>query len=200
MIERKDKMAHKLRNRLSISTTYILLFLGIFLLTACGGGSGPPPPVLAENADVGASIQSDSWAITLLDQPAKDHMIGDEDGSAAMVSEREQASRTADGVWVIVPIQLTNTSGEEAMLTQKTIQIEDDQGRTYAIGDRLVHHAQVWVSESDRWGDRENQLVQNVQDAGVEREGPAIFDVAEDATGLRLILKDAEGAIALGFE
>lgn len=146
-------------------------------------------------------MRSDSWEITLLDQPAKDYIVGDgPEGNISMASEQEQTARTANGVWVIVPIKLVNISDEEAMLFQSTIQVADDQGRTYDIGDRLVHHAQVWVADAERWGDRDNQLVQNVQDVGIEREGPAIFDVAEDATGLRLILKDAPGSIDLGFD
>ncbi|MBV7327467.1 hypothetical protein KFU94_04240 [Chloroflexi bacterium TSY] len=180
----------------------LMLIIPTFILVGCGGGvDEPPTPVPAENAAVGKTILSDDWEITLLDQPSKDGVIGDEpEANIQTISQYEQAARTADGVWVIVPIKLVNVGNEENMLMQTTIQIEDDQGRQYKIGDRLVHHAQVWLSDVERWGDRSNQLVQNVQDTGVEREGPAIFDVADDATGLRLILKGTDESIDLGFE
>lgn len=159
-----------------------------------------PEPVVADNADVGATIQSDSWEVTLLDQPIKDYVIDGPDGGVRIESDRELTSLTAEGVWIIVPIQLKNIGEEEAMLFQKTITVADDQGRTYEIGDRHVHHAQIWEAAPDRWGDRENQLIQNVQDAEAVREGPALFDVAEDATGLRLVLNGSSDTISLGFD
>ena len=51
-------------------------------LTSCGGGGeaapAVPPVIMAESADVGESIRSDEWDVTLLDLPHKDEIVGDE--------------------------------------------------------------------------------------------------------------------------
>jgi hypothetical protein len=172
-------------------------------LVGCGGstsGAIPPTVVKAETADVGASLRSDEWEVTLLDQPHKDDIVGDESEEGIQLQTQYQTvAREAEGVWIVVPVRLTNV-GEENMLATTTLQVRDDQGREFKIGDRLVHNTEVLVASAERWGDTmENQLVQNVFDGGVTREGPAIFDVADDAKGLELILKGAEGGISLGF-
>ncbi len=123
------------------------------LLAGCGGGSSSsPPPVQGINAETGKTIQSDDWMVTLLGQASKDKVVGDEEGEIqASISQYEQAVRTAQGVWIIVPIELKNQGDEANMLLSSTIMIADDQGREYPIGDRLVHHSQVWISEVTRW-------------------------------------------------
>ena len=171
-------------------------------LTSCGGGEAAPavpPVILAESADVGASIRSDEWEVTLLDLPHKDEIVGDEsEKGIELITEYEVAARDAQGIWLIANVSLTNV-GEDNMILDKTIQVMDDQGREFPLGDRLVHYSQVWIADGERWGDRAHQLSQNVQLAGQVREGPLVYDVPIDATGLRLVLKGTEDSLDLGF-
>ena len=175
----------------------------VFSLTGCGGTEGAaavPPTIIAEGADVGASIRSDQWEVTLLDLPHKDKIVGDEsEKGIELITEYQTAAREAQGIWVVVPVSLTNV-GEDNMILDKTIQITDDQGRLFPLGDRLVHSSEVMIADPERWGNQlENQLSQNVQSAGVTREGPLVYDVPADAAGLRLVLKGTEDSLYLGF-
>ena len=192
---------------MTIGGPWIVVLLSILVvlgLAGCGGQGGEglaiPPTIMAESADVGESIRSDEWEVTLLELPHKDEIVGDESElGIQLATEYEVAAREAQGVWVVVPVRLTNV-GEDNMILHKTIQIEDDQGRLILLGDRLAHRAEVTIANVERWGSpRENQLSQNVQSAGVSREGPLVFDIPDDSTGLRLVLKGADASLSLGF-
>ena len=172
-------------------------------LTSCGGGGEAPPAVppiiMAESADAGKSIRSDQWEVTLLDLPHKDEIVGDEsEKGIELITEYEVAAREPQGIWLVANVSLTNI-GDDNMILDKTIQVADDQGRVFPLGDRLVHYSQVWIADGDRWGDRTHQLSQNVQLAGETRKGPLVYDVPRDATGLRLVLKGTEDSLDLGF-
>ena len=181
-----------------------LTLLGcILFLTSCGGdGQAPgiPPTITAESADVGLSIRSDEWEVTLLDLPHKDEVVGDEsEKGIELITEYEVAAREAQGIWLVVNVRFTNV-GEDNMILDKTVQVADDQGRLFPLGDRLVHSSQVMIADPERWGNLlAHQLSQNVQVAGQSREGPLVFDVPTDATGLSLVLKGTDDSLDLGF-
>ena len=60
-----------------------------------------------------------------------------------------------------------------------------------------VHYPHIYSDE--RWMKDENQLRQIVMDAGEAREGPLIYDVPEDATGLILVMEGTDETLDLGF-
>ena len=186
----------------SIGWRCVALLGSILCLTGCGGEGALaiPPTIIAEGADVGTSIRSDEWEVTLLDLPHKDEIVGDEsEKGIELITQYQVAAREAQGIWLVAPVRLTNV-GDDNMILDKTIQVVDDEGRLYPLGDRLVHSSQVMIADPERWGKPvENQLSQNVQAAGVTREGPLVYDVPADATGLRLVLKGTEDSLNLGF-
>ena len=198
-----SKMVSPFHGVRSVGWISVALLGCILCLTGCGEGQegfAIPPTIIAEGADVGKSIRSDEWELTLLDLPHKDEVVGDEsEKGIELITQYQVAAREAQGIWLIAPVRLTNV-GEDNMILDKTIQVVDDQGRLFPLGDRLVHSSEVMIADPERWGRRlENQLSQNVQAAGVTREGPLIYDVPADATGLRLILKGTEDSLDLGF-
>ena len=102
----------------------------------------------------------------------------------------------AEGIWLVCPVQLTN-NGELNMLGSKVFKVTDELGREFPQAVLGPHFIQIWATE--RWMNNDNQLLQNPIDTGVSREGPFIFDVAEDSTGLRLTANGIEESIDLGF-
>ena len=168
-------------------------------LAGCGGGSTPTPadiPVtVAENAEIGKAILSQDWEITLIAPPYTSQQIGS--GTAKAAQSYSIGTLDAEGIFLIAPIQLTNGAGEMRMFSRASSQlvVTDAQGRVTQLGLGRVHMTLVYNSE--RWGERENQLVQNPLDAGVTWEGPVVFDVPEDATGLKLSFEGSEESIDL---
>lgn len=166
-------------------------------LPACAGGAtATPSTITSEGGEIGKSLQSDGWTVTLIDQPVQTKQVGT--GTANTYSDwGDVGHRLAEGVWLIASIQITNGSGDMAFLPKNLLKVIDAQGRDYSASSRSVHGIHVWSAE--RWGNEENQLVQNPIDSAETREGPLIFDVAEDATSLELTMDGTEDTIKLGF-
>lgn len=175
----------------------------LWLAAACGGAAGAgEPEFLTEGTEVGASLATDAWEITVTGFAGKDTLLGDEGDDAGLASVTQyttSAQAAKRGVWIIVPVRLKNASGDENLLLSRTLKVRDDQGNEYAISDRLVHLSYVFYTDRETYGSDANLLVQNVFDADEVRDGPAIFDVPEDATGLELLLNGAEGSILIGY-
>ena len=181
------------------------IVMAVFLVTsvcmlglpACGGAApATPPTTTSEDGQVGKSLQSTGWAVTLIDQPVLTKQIGT--GTANTYSDwGDVGHRLAEGIWLISSIEVTNSSGEMAFLPKNLLKVRDAQGREYAASTRSVHGIHVW--SEDRWGKEQNQLVQNPIATGETREGPLIFDVAEDAKSLELTMGGTEDTIDLGF-
>ena len=191
----------------------VLTTVVILSATSCGGqgGEGAAPGaqlvVKAENAAVGTSIEGEVWKLTLLDAPEQMKMIGGEVvGDAAGVGKyvRLQSGQsfsdddiTADGVYMMAPIEITNVSDEAQYVSQSVLKVMDADGQSYDAGGRIEHKVYVWITE--RWMNEDNELIPGVMDPGQTRQGPTIFDVPEDATGLVLTIEGIEDTIDLGF-
>lgn len=162
----------------------------------------------AENAEVGKSIEGAAWRVTLLEPPEQMKTvqgdIGSTRGAALHLVEFNIDGRslgeehvTAKGVYVMVPIELTNISDEPQMMSGSVLQVIDSKAQEHAGAGHLEHVVYVWTNE--RWLDKTHELVPYVFDVGDVREGPVIFDIPEDATGLTLKMKGTDEVIDLGF-
>lgn len=172
-----------------------------FSLAGCGERSTPTPAdiaiAVAENAEIGKTVQAQDWEITLIDPPYTSKQVGR--GTAKAAQSYAVGTLDAEGIFLIVPVRLTNGADEMRMFTRASSQLEvvDAQGRVTLLALGRAHMTLVY--NSDRWGKEENQLVQNPLDAGVTWEGPVVFDVPEDATGLSMSFKGSEESIDLGL-
>ena len=79
------------------------------------------------------------------------------------------STRVADGMWLISPVEIKNQPGDMAFLPSKLPRVMDERGRKCELEGRATRA--LCVNAGERWGKRENQLVQNVIGAGVMLEG-----------------------------
>ena len=98
---------------------------------------------------------------------------------------------------MVCPVRVTNNGGELRMLPWKLFVVTDEQGRHFAMTNKPAHIIHIWSME--RWMSDDHQLIQNTLDVAESREGPLLFDVSEDSTGLRLTADGIEASIDLGF-
>lgn len=145
----------------------------------------------------------------MLDAPEQTKMIrgevmgeaGGKADCATIFSERGMDfpydDLTAEGIYVMVPVEITNVADELQMLTGSVLKVVDSAGQEHVAAGRLKHEAYVWATE--RWMGVVHELAPAVFNAEEMREGPLIFDVLEGATGLMLSIKGTDDAIGLGF-
>ena len=193
----------------SWTATFLATCVCITILAACAGdgeqapAGGPASEVdIADDAEVGKTLQAQGWVVTLIEQPEQRKQVGT--GAATRTGQgsvgeqgSESGARIADGLWLIVPVELTNSTGEMVLLSKRLLIVTDAQGQEYQFRGREIHAPHIYSSE--RWGETENQLVQNPMDTGVTRQGPLIYDVPEDAAGLTLVMEGTDETIDLGF-
>ena len=180
----------------------LLVLLFIVCLAGCGERATPAPEMTTtDDAEVGKTIEAEGWIVKLIEPPLQAPEVGSGTGDVYDQSAGEEGSewgtRVADGIWLILPVEVTNQTGDMAFLPSKLPRVTDGQGREFELESRATHLP--YVNASERWGKRENQLVQNVLDVGVTLEGPLIYDVAKDSTGLTLVMEGADETIDLGF-
>ena len=181
----------------------LLVMACVLSAAGCGGGTKATPEVtLGDSPDVGRTLQAQGWVVTLIEQPEQRKQVGT--GAATSTGQgsvgeqgSESGARIADGLWLIVPIELTNSTGDMALLSKRLLTVTDAQGQEYQFRGREIHAPHIYSSE--RWGETENQLMQNPMDTGVTRQGPLIYDVPADATGLTLVMQGTDETIDLGF-
>jgi hypothetical protein len=154
-----------------------------------------------DSGEVGKSIEADGWVVTLADQPEQRKKVGSGAGDAREEAGPEGRGRTgtreAEGIWLILTIELSNETGDLALLPMKLLTIVDSQGSRYALQGMTIHAPLIHADE--RWEGIENQLVQNVLETDVIYGGPLVYDVPEDATGLKLVMEGTDETIDLGF-
>ena len=180
--------------------------IGSFLVVTCfalavGGckseaGTGLSEVRASDDAEIGASITARDWHVTLIEPPQLMKRASGPDGDTEW-DLREPGADVAEGIWLVCPVQVANNSDEIRMLPAKLFRATDEQGREFQMTDKVAHFIRIWSTE--RWMSSDNQLISNTMDVAVSREGPFIFDVAEDSTGLRLTADGIEESISLGF-
>jgi len=168
--------------------------LSLLGLVACGGKPIVTPAVITgKNADVGKGLKSQRYELTLIDQPQKAKLIG----GLVVGGGRDASVEQAKGIWLIIPVRLTNKADEVRVLARDVFVVKDAQDREFRVGRRPEHMEQVFSDE--RWGSNDNYLVGNPMAPDLTREGPLIYDVAEDSTGLRMTAEGAGESLNLGF-
>ena len=166
--------------------------------------SGPQELVVkAENAEVGKTLEAQGWSISLVDQPEQAKQVGS-GAAAAMTDEADgfggrSGVREAVGVWLILPVEMVNSTGEMAFFPKSLLMVADAGGGEYPPAKAREAVAPL-INADERWESQEkNQLIQWVFDTDVARQGPMVFDVPEDATGLKLAMEGTGETIDLGF-
>ena len=172
-----------------------LFFVVIVLVLTMGGCATPRSAgasvTVAEDAEIGKTIRTQDFELTLIEAPETATKVGSE-----IVGGRRYLY-DADGIFIIVPFRLTNDSGELKMLSASLLEVRDVQGRKFPLKQAYHHLGYIWTEE--RWMDERHLLPQNPMDPGLTREGPLIFDVAVDSEGLVMTAEGTEDTIALGF-
>ena len=181
-----------------------LLTLSLVLsLSACGGDTTPTPETITTDAgEVGESLESGGWTVTLVAPPELTKQLGSGAAGEMTVDSDDGYGRAgvriAEGMWLILTVEVTNSTGDLAMLRKDLLKVADAQGGEYAHAGITVHAP--LINADERWeGQEKNQLVHWVFHTGNARQGPMVFDVLEDATGLRLVMEGTDETIDLGF-
>lgn len=146
-----------------------------------------------------AGIRVQDWVITLMYPPQQRKQVGDTLWQDFVYGEDEwipEGAGEAEGIWPICSVELTNNGGEMGILSGKLLKVTDAQGREFPTAGQSVHCIQIWLTED--WETPEYQIPQNPVEAGVTLEGPVIFDMAEDSTGLGPTAQGIEESIGLG--
>lgn len=160
-------------------------------LAACGEAATPTPLVVkADSAGVGEMLQSQEFEITLLDLPEMRDQVG---GNV----KGDLTPRFANGMFVVLTVQVTNHADESRILPARVFQVRDEQDRSFRVEHGWIHRDFVWADE--RWMSDDNYIPQNFLDSGATRDGPLIYDIAKDSTGLSLVIEDGDASIDLGF-
>ena len=183
----------------------LVTWLCVAVTVACGGEGDPMTKVnIADSSDLGNSLRAQGWVATLIEQPQQRKQVGSEEGALPGLDQSGHFTAggfssmpEAEGMWLILGIELTNDTGDLAMLSKRLLKVVDAQGGEYAMVGLTVHYPHIYSDE--RWMKEENQLMQVVMDAGEVREGPLIYDVPEGATGLKLVMEGTDETIDLGF-
>ena len=153
------------------------------VLVACdgGGGSSAPDAADAEAAGIGDTIRSGDWEITLLELPEKAKIVGE-----------GQITYQADGIYLIVPVEVAHSGQEMQLLPGYDLRVVDDQGREFETPEAPIQYAYVRAKQID-------VLIGSPLNPGVPRQSVIIFEITEDATGLTMTMAGTEDTIALGF-
>ena len=108
------------------------------------------------------------------------------------------SDHASESDWTLVRKLEYNDSGDFAMYPKDLLTVTDAQGTEYEVGNRKV--IGPLINADDRWeGQTQNQLINWVFEVGLPREGPLVFDVPEDASGLKLVMEGTDEIIDLGF-
>lgn len=185
---------------------WMAVLLGVLLmlsLSGCGvDATGTPQKITTEAGEVGKSLQSNGWTVTLAAQPELMKQLGSGSASETMDMGGGEGSgrvgvRIAEGMWLILTVEVTNDTGDLAMLPKDLLKVTDAQGDEYARAGITVHAP--LVNADDRWTRQENQLIQWVFETEIPRQGPLVFEVPEGALGLKLVMEGTDETLDLGF-
>ena len=181
---------------------WVAIWLCVSLISACSGEDATREVRTADSSEVGKVLLGEGWEMSLVDQPELAKQVGS--GSAVSTSGMGESGsgqtgiRIAEGMWLILTVEVTNSTGDLAMLPKDLLKVMDAQGGEHERAGQKVHAPLIHADE--RWGSQqENQLIQWVFETGLPREGPLVFDVPADASGLKLVMGGTGETIDLGF-
>ena len=181
----------------------LALVLSAVSLPACGSdATATSQTTTSEAGEVGKSLQSNGWTVTLVDQPELTKQLGSGTGDETMDMGGGEGMgrvgvRIAEGMWLSLTVEITNDTGDLAMLPRILPKVADVQGGEYQRAGMMVQDP--LINADERWERQENQLIQWVFETNLPREGPLVFDVPEKATGLKLVMEGTDETIELGF-
>ena len=190
------------------SLIYRAILLGSLGLACCETLAGcqqvDATPTVADvaimtghSAEIGSALESDQWTVKLIEAPYTSAKVGA--GGGEHYQFQELGAAEAEGVFVILPVELTNGGDDIRMFGKSSgLVVADSQGRETPLAQGRPHLTLTY-SNIDRWGEFENQIFQNPMEAGVTWDGPLVFDVPKDATGLRLQFLGSDKDISLGL-
>lgn len=167
----------------------LVLGLCVLALVACGGGDGETEAIVAsaEDADIGKVIRSDDWEVELIGPAEKQQMIGGDVGGGTAITYQAQ-----NGVYVIVPVRVTNHMKEMDVVPRDLLVLVDDQGNQAPGCHSSIQVAYVHMFEIDL-------LLDSPLAAGATRDSVCLFDVSMEATGLKLGVQGSTETFAVGF-
>lgn len=174
-----------------------LLFISLFIVSCGPAPDAGPALVESEGAETGKTVVADAWEVTLVAAPYMTKKVGSGPSAARSGEWGDIGEQVAEGIWLVIPIELGNSADEMRMLSGQFFKVRDGDGMEYAMAPRPVHASAIWNDE--RWGNRENQLPQNPIDIDTTRAGPIIFDIPAGASGLQLIMDGTQDFFMLGF-
>ena len=167
----------------------LVLALCVLGLVACGGGDGETEAIVAsaEDADIGKVIRSGDWEVELIGPAEKQQMIGGDVGGGTAITYQAE-----NGVYVIVPVRVTNNMKEMDVVPRDLLVLVDDQGNQALGCHSTIQVAYVHMFEIDL-------LLDSPLAAGATRDSVCLFDVSTDASGLKLGVKGSTETFAVGF-
>ena len=147
-----------------------------------------------KDPDVGKTIASQGWIVTLYSDPYSSGQIGE--GTFDVYHDFDDAVVQPEGVFLMIPIRVVSEQEEMLFFPKALFALTDSQGREFPQASYEAHLSHV--NQAERWDGARNMLIRNWIDPGGTLEGPLIFDVAEDTSGLRLQVEGAEDSFDLG--
>jgi len=173
-----------------VSTARIVVIGGLVLLlcavglTACGRGGGRPSMAVVaseEEAEIGKAIQAQAWEVMVTKPSEKLSLVGKGD-----------ITYRAEGIYVILPLKVTNLGEEVRMIPRELLRLKDTQGREFEATQSAIQIAYILPKGMEL-------LLDSPMASGVTRESVIIYDVPTDATGLEMTMEGTEETLDLGF-
>jgi hypothetical protein len=169
------------KRRIIFSLTLIVL-ISLPLLAGCGSGSSSGKAD-ASKADIGKTVTSANWKITLKGVPDVQQVVGG--GGVSKQSD--------NGVFIIIPAVVTNTGSAIMLFPDDLIFLQDATGKQWTLASSTPqfaykqNHAEVDI------------LMDSPIVAGDTRDTVLIFDVSADATGFTLTIPIDKTVFKLGY-
>ena len=166
----------------------LVCLLVITALAACGGGEGngegaSDGAVASEDqAEIGKAVGSGGWEVTVTGLSEKINMIG----TGEIVYQAEE------GVFLVVPVMLSNASAEMDVPPVDLFIVQDAQGGEHEPTGSTIQIAYILIKEGEI-------VMDTPMAAGDKREGHVVYDIPLEAAGLTMRVGDAAETIALGF-
>ena len=189
---RQNDMTKRWGHRFSCGRAVITCFLcllAVAALVGCGGGDGGGEEgsggalLAAEDlAEVGKAVESGGWQVELTGLSEKINMIGHD----------EIVYQALEGVFLVVPVTLTNVSADMDVPPVNLFVVQDAQGGEYKPTGSTIQIAYVLIKSGDI-------VMDTPMAAGDKRVGYVVYDIPLEAEGLSLRVGDATETIALGF-